>query len=378
VPNVNYDECLLKHYVRRHGWLPLCRERLKLVRQAQTTKTNRRIRYFTFCAVGAVDVLMLDIARIVIRSDSGRFDNVVFFDKAIEDVEKTLKSIPGAIGYPGDFLNTVLLEDNEEDNVVSDASPLESIVDEEDTSQTRGSQRLKAIHRQFIAHFPYDALNFDLEGFFFKPNDPMPGKMVRAFRKIFEWQKRTGIDGQGKGVSINSFSLMFTTQVGPPNLTEDYLSQLEECLQRNLDSNSNLRTAFSSKVGHEDVERLRGQDFNLFFKLGMPKVLASILKETGWIVDSDKGITIYEFSRPSISGPYQMLHLMMQVKRQAPHLPGAIPTQAEETHARVIQKLFQEEQIVVTDDLIEPQKSDLQTNLDAILARRQKYSAAEY
>lgn len=379
VSNFNFEQDLLKHYVRKHGWLPLCQERL---RQVKETGARRRIRYFTFCAIGAVDVLMLDIAKIVTCSDSGRFDNVVFFDRTNEGVASTQKAIPGAIGFPGDFLNTVLLDDDEEDDVVDDHSPLKSVVDQEDSSTTRTGQRTKAIRQEYIRRFPFDILNFDLEGFFFTPNDPIPGKMVRALSKIFEWQKRQGKDGQGKTISVNSFSLMFTTQVGPPNLTEDYLHQLEECLQGNINANSTLRTAFISRVGHENVSRLRSEEYDLFFKLGMPKVLASILKETDWVVDAEKGMTIYEFSRSSSSGPYQMLHMIMQVKRQNPpsdrRMPGTVITEVNEAFSKVIEKLFQEKPVVVTEQLIESVKGDLQAHLDIITARRKKYLSAEY
>ena len=375
---INYDSCLLKHYVRNHGWLPLCQERLAIVRQAQSDRNQRRIYYFTFCAIGAVDVLMLDIARIVTRSASGRFDNVVYFDRTVEDVEKTQKAIPGAVGYPADFFSTVLLDNCEEYDAGGASDPLESIADREDTAGTRRTQQLKALRRSYIGQFPFDILNFDLEEFFFKPNDPIPGKIVKALCQIFEWQKKLGKDRQGKARTIDSFSLMFTTQVGPSNLTADYLDQLEGCLRSNIDGNQSLREAFLARVGHDDVGGLRSNNFELFFKLGMPKVLAAILEETDWMVDSDKGITVYEFSRPSSNGPYKMLHLMMQVKRQPPHLPGSITGSVNEAHANVIKKLFQEEHVLVTEALIETVRPVLQMSLANVLARRQKYLTAEY
>ena len=51
-----FEDCLLKHYIRKEVWLPFCRDRLKKIR-ASTKKEPRRLRYFTFCAVGALDVL---------------------------------------------------------------------------------------------------------------------------------------------------------------------------------------------------------------------------------------------------------------------------------------------------------------------------------
>src|SRR5436305_14769112 len=121
-----YETCLLKHHVRTNVWLPMAKARLKAIR-AGTTKTTakRRLRYFTFCAVGAIDVLMLDLAQVVRRSDTGRFDTIFFFDKDQEHVAETTRRIPGAIGFVGDFVDTVLLDDPEEATIVDSFEALE-------------------------------------------------------------------------------------------------------------------------------------------------------------------------------------------------------------------------------------------------------------
>src|SRR5437762_14312234 len=91
-----YEDDLLKHYIRTTAWLPLCRERLTTIRaEAMRPKDQRRLRYFTFCAVGAIDVLMLDVANVIRQSSDGRFDTVFFFDRSPEYVFETQKRIPG-------------------------------------------------------------------------------------------------------------------------------------------------------------------------------------------------------------------------------------------------------------------------------------------
>lgn len=112
------EDDLLKHYVRTNAWLPLCKKRLRAIRGAGRPGATRRLRYFTFCAVGALDVLMLDVARVVPFHKRHGFDTVVFFDKNQEFVIETQKRIPGAIGFPGDFVNVVLNEDPEEEYMV--------------------------------------------------------------------------------------------------------------------------------------------------------------------------------------------------------------------------------------------------------------------
>jgi hypothetical protein len=60
-------------------------------------------------------------------------------------------------------------------------------------------------------------INLDLEGFLFHAKDPLPGKLVNAMRKIFAWQRYPlrGTNDEPKE-TIDGFSLMFTTQIGPP------------------------------------------------------------------------------------------------------------------------------------------------------------------
>jgi hypothetical protein len=373
--NFKYEQDYLKHYVRHFGWLPMCRERLKRFKSSVKDRPpakRRRIRYFTFCAVGAIDVLMLDVAKIVYPSATGRFDTVVFFDKTNDLVVRTQETIPGAIGFTGQFLNAVLLDDPGHEDAVDDAHPLDVLQDVTDSRAVRDAQRLREVRRQFIARFPFDILNFDLQEFFFKPNDPMPGRMIRALENVFKWQKLSGTDNQGNSVNVTEFTLMFTTRIGPANLSEDYLDQLSGCLQSNLAREPALRQAFENRVGHSDFHRLRSETFDLFFLLGMPKVLASVLRAEGWTVEPP-GISIYEFTRPEPSPPYKMLHLMMQVRRKAPHLPGNIVVAEEQNYTQVISHLFETPQIVVDEAVVEPQKPELDRSLAAINGRRKKY-----
>jgi hypothetical protein len=99
-----YEDDPLKHYVRVKGWLPLCVARQKHIKR----RDRRDLRYFTFCGMNAVDVFMLDLAGVIRRSRTGRFDSVCFFDRTEEVVASTLLRIPGANGFHGDFVKTVL------------------------------------------------------------------------------------------------------------------------------------------------------------------------------------------------------------------------------------------------------------------------------
>jgi len=316
---------------------------------------------------------MLDVAKIVTRSASGKFDNVTFFDRTEDAVVATQAAIPGAIGFPGDFLAVALMDDGEEDNIVDDPAPLASPPDAEDSAATRARQRLADSRRRFIKCFPFDVMNFDLEEFFFKPNDPIPGRMVRTLGKMFDWQKRQGTDSAGKNLTVDSFSLMFTTRVGPPNLGEDYLGAIQQALENNVGSDPAVKDAFAARVGHIDIARLRTEDFDAFFKLGLPKIFAAILRLHGWIVEEKEGIRVYSFTRGEGGGKYEMLHLIMHARREPPHVPGTVDAASAAAYTATMARLFREGNVEVGAEVIEASQGELRANLDEIFARRRKY-----
>jgi len=335
---------------------------------------KRRLRYFTFCATTAIDVLMLDNHKIF--SQDGNFSNVTFFDYEPEDVATTLERIPGAIGFSGDFINTVLY-DGAGENADDVLAPPE---DQEDMVETHRKQVIRDQHHKLVARFPFDVLNFDLGEFLFKPGDPRPGKVVRALRRAFQWQQKPfAIPNSKVNRYLDEFSLMFTTQIGPPNISEDYLGMLQGYLESNLKRFDGLGEILTTTIGHSNVTRLRKENFDRFFKLAMPKMLANILLENDWYIDSEKGIIIYEFQRSSKEGNYTMLHLAMDVKRKHPSIdlrnPGEDSQTALKAYEELIFRLFQEEPIQVTKDILNLE--EIKESLAHIVGRAAKYMSGE-
>ena len=101
----------------------------------------------------------------------------------------------------------------------------------------------------------------------------------------------------------------------------------------------------------------------------------SLLGEEDWHVDSDSGIRIFQFERPTNLGTYTMLHLVMDVNRNSPpfdrRAPGTRPTESEAAYKNVARQVFCNEPEIVSPESIE--QSDLQASLDKIKARRRKY-----
>jgi hypothetical protein len=377
-----YENDLLKHHVRTDGWLPRCQRRLKLVRATARKPTEaRRIKYLTFCAVGAIDVLMLDIAKVIRRSNSKEFDTVVFFDRTEVEVVETQKRIPGARGYPGEFVEIVLQTDPEDavaqDDAERETMPLSAPTDELDTAATRLQQRRLALHRQFIREFPFDIINLDLEGYAFRSRDEYPGKLIASLRKILDWQKHSVRSTTGTRDPLNGFSLMFTTKIGPPDLTEQYLEMLANAIQRNVDRDPALTAILTQRLGTADVAAIRAQNFESFFKIALPKLIATLVIEKDWCLDTDTGVALYEIQRnPEGQPPYKMLHIVMDVARQDPpetrRGPGeTIAPAALRDYGVVTRSIFEQAEIRVTADIIDEPK--LSNSLAKIRARRRKY-----
>jgi hypothetical protein len=285
------------------------------------------------------------------------------------------------VGFSGDFIDTVLFIDQDEENDLDDSDVLAPLVDKMNIMETRRNQVIKDQRRRLIQRFPFDVMNFDLEEFLFKPGDPRPGKVVRALKKVFRWQQKPfSIPLSGANQYVDEFSLMFTTQIGPPNINDDYLLMLQNYLQNNLHKFDGLGNILEERFGYTDVVRLRRENFDMFFKLAMPKVLANILMENDWFVDPEKGIEVYEFERPAQDGNYVMLHLAMDVKRKNPPFdrrdPGEDCPEALDAYRDLTFQLFGQDSVNIEESQLD--KQHIEESLDYIVRRANKYMSGNY
>jgi hypothetical protein len=214
-----------------------------------------------------------------------------------------------------------------------------------------------------------------LEEYVFKPSERLPGKLFKALRRVLIWQQRPVRISANNQKFLDGFSLMFTTKIGPGNLPEDYLTRLQNALHNNLQRDNDLNGILQGRAGTADVAALRQANFELFFKLAIPKLLAQTLMSQDWYIDPDRGITIYEFERPFEGGSYKMLHIVMDIKRHDPphhqRLAGEHSPIAAEAYQKVIRRLFQEAVIVVREEGLD--QNDLTASLDKIIERGDKY-----
>lgn len=168
-----------------------------------------------------------------------------------------------------------------------------------------------------IEAFPFDVVNLDVEQYLFKPKEKLPGVLTNAMRRMFEWQRREGVGSNGKPFALEEFTLMFTTQVGPSGLPDDYMSYLRDhCLVENLAAHQELNAPYLKKSKGKNPAQFFKDDFDEAFKLTVPKSLSELALEKDRYIDDAKGIEVYQFDRPFVGGTYRMLHMAMSVKRQ--------------------------------------------------------------
>jgi len=372
MPHFAFEDCLLKHYIRKEVWLPFCRERLRKIR-ATSSRNPRRMRYFTFCAVGALDVLLLDRERVLRRSNNDEFDTVFFFDKDREAIIETQKRIPGANGFPGDFARVVMQAD-----VGDDELALRVLTDERDTHEVREKQMQRAQLGDFIESFPFDVVNLDVEQYLYRPKEQLPGILTNAIRKIFKWQKRDGLGSNKKPFTLDEFTLMFTTRVGPADLPDEYISYLRDhCIEKNLVEFQELTIPFQKKSGGRAPADFFANDFDGAFTLAVPKSLSELALEQDWYIDDVKGILVFQFDRPFADGTYRMLHMVMSISRQQPpeekRAPGQKVQAALSAHKNTIVKLFEADVISVEALVQGAMEVALKTDLQELFKHRERY-----
>jgi hypothetical protein len=365
-----FEDCLLKHYIRTNVWVPQCQERRDAIKAASGRLRPRRLRYFTFCAEGALDVLLLDRERIILRSSAEEFDTVYFFNSDEDAVSETRKRIPGAIGFPGDFFEIIL--------ATGAGIGLNTPAHAENTKQERERQLKQAQRQQFQTAFPFDVLNLDVERYLFRPSEELPGKLVEALRVLLEWQKQSGRDDRNRPYSVDQFSLMFTTRVGPPELPVEYLNYLRnDCLARNLELHAHLKPLFMTKSGGKTIDDFFKHDFDGAFKLTVPKSLIELVGEADWYVDGDRGIEVYQFDRPTQDGSYRMLHMAMTVHRQVPPKekrgPGQASAAAIAAQKMAIERVFESMIPSVEAIVVGQTVAQLQADLDRLFDHRRRY-----
>ncbi len=226
--SVNYATDILKHYVRKHGWLPACRKQRSVVRPSKT----KPLRYFTFCAAEAIDVFMLEYFGILKRSDStGRLESVFFCEKDEEAFGKIASLIGSpAQGFQGEFEKIVLFEDDNETR----NRELYAEVEEPLPAHVRKKLRYKDAHHRLKQAFPFDVINLDVFGNMFPPRrEHVIGPLLESIIRVLRWQTQS-LSCVNATRRNRQFVLLLTSSVDAENTNETAVEQLKNLYRSGL------------------------------------------------------------------------------------------------------------------------------------------------
>ena len=306
---IDYATDVLKHYVRKYGWLPACLEQ----RSAVSPSRRDPLRYFTFSAAEAIDVFMLERAGILKRSDeSGRLESVFFCERDEEAFGKIARLIGSpAQGFHGEFEDIVLFEEDQD----TQGRELYSDTDEFFPPSIRRKLRHKDAHQRLKNSFPFDIINLDLFGIMFPPRGPAVAPLLRAILRVLEWQVEA-LSLRPANRRNKQFALFLTSHVDRESTNEAAVEQLVNRVSDNISTYEEFRSAFAERFGHLEAAKLVESNFPEFFCLALAKYIANkALHNLGWEV---RFKWMYLYSREYRREPgkqYQMLNMVSVYSR---------------------------------------------------------------
>lgn len=301
---VDYEADPIKHYVRSRGWRHPCRMRANKVKR-------RPVRYFTFCASGAIDVFMLEHAGVLSRDPDGHLEATYFCEQDAE----TFQAIATLVqtreeGFLGRFEDIILFKESQDTigRTLDDPGPEEVSVD------LRRRLLLKDLHERLRASFPFDIINLDATGTLLPPKQGPVSRLVEAIIQILEWQS---LSREG-GIKIDAFTLLLTAEVDNSAENDHAITQLVELVKANLSQTEGFRQRWIQEYGDKEPGDVAKAEFPIFFSRAVPKMLVEKAFQLGWHTESE-GRFLYRRARARTGDSYTMMCEVLTFKR----LPSA-------------------------------------------------------
>lgn len=282
------SEAEQKHAIRLNSWLPRCRERIA---SRSTNAPNSGFRYFTVSGGDALDVILL-LQEGLLASDDTGLATVHFFDRNIENPQPRIRELPGARCFGGSFIDALLAEDEP--------------VGDPDTSEYNRRVIRATTKRRFKQFFPFDAMNFDWDELLLEASIHGTETVASVLRTLFRWQAEGG-DG---GYRVQGFTIGLAATLPEAGVAG---SSFEECLANEITANMSARAELGARLraraGYDATSELRLHQWDCFLELGIPKVIVSALKETGWAVAQEPTLELVRRD----GSPRSVLHVMLDV-----------------------------------------------------------------
>jgi len=357
-----------KQYVRKYGWLPASLKQVKIIKTQKgphkRTLDKQPLRYFTFCAVEAIDVFLLAKANILKKSaETGRLEGVFFCERDENDfgIIADLIGSPDQ-GFSGDFMEIMLFQDDEDTagkNLYEDER-------EDFEEHIRIKLKIKDTHERLKKACPFDIINFDVCGVMFR-REPV-ARLLKSFMKLLEWQSSAVYED---GRKCQQFTLFLTSHVDRGDTNETAISDLTIRLAENIRDNHNFRSAFESRFGYTEASRLADENFADFFCLAFPKyIIHEALFRLGWYFEQ-KAVYLYDREYKREPGKtYKMMHSVVTFRRiEGPEerLSGPHAAQYNDLINQLIGISFENIEDVLTDERL---RQNLQSDVEDIVAFR--------
>lgn len=365
---IDYDDCLVKHFVRLTGWLPACQYRERRVHAAVSDKKRAvPLKYFTFCAANAIDVFMLARTGLIRPADGASgFPTVHFCERDPREFERTV-SLVGQNGLMGKFEQIALFKD--------DADTVAFTLDDNPPQRIRSKLQMKQQHEQLKNAFPFDVINLDMNGVFFPPKKNSVSPMLSVVRQILDWQKR--LDAVDEH-DCDGFTLLLTSHVSAADMNTDAIGQLLKRVKLNLEESERFRNAYIQRFGNVTPEDLIDGNFAEFFVVALPKVLVRDALERGWQAEY-RGVFLYERVTPRDKAKYHMMSSVTHFQKTGSQpsaddlFSTAFANDAvcyEETTSQALEHGFYDCDACLKD---EGTRNSVQQDLHAIRAFRDKF-----
>ena len=339
--STNYEKDPLKHYVRRRGWLTAARQQKQVIRNR-----SKRIplRYFTFCAAAAIDVFMLEREGILKRSEETERLEGVYFCEADDESFGIIADLIGSPqqGFQGKFERIVLFEDDEETDG-------KTLIDEDFyLPEIRRKLKDKDAHQRLREAFPFDIINLDVCGVMFPPREVAMTRLLKSIIQILEWQ--TNSKFLISDLECKRFTLFLTSHIDPNDTNQHAIEQLENRVNDNM-RNSDFRTAFVEKYGHNEVAKLISEKFPEFFCVALSKfIIHEALFRLGWKVTCGPTY-LYNRDYRRENRQYQIMHTV-GVYERIPGFQENLDVPSMDQYIQSVTQLVNDE-IKWVDDIVE-------------------------
>ena len=229
--------------------------------------------------------------------------------------------------------------------------------------------RYKDAHCRLRKAFPFDIINLDVCGVMFPPRKGVMAPLLKSIIQILKWQTESRFPINN--LECKQFTLFITSHIDPNRTNQNAIEQLKNRVTENINTNADFRSAFYTRYGHNQVDKLARERFAEFFCLALPKIMIHrALYDYGWRVTC--GPT-YLFNRDDIreeNEQYQMMHTV-SVYERIPSFRERLDDRSREKYIQSVNRLVETEVEWVDDVIKNPEiNQELQENLDQIIELR--------